>query len=242
MSKAPYMPLWVSDFLGDTLDLDAKEVGAYMLLLMAMWQRGGTLPDDEKKLRRVARVGRDWPRVWGNLRHYFTSENGTISNPRLSVELQKVDTKRRVNARSGARGGAAKALKNKELVLANATVSLKQPYPYPEEREKEIPDGISKKKRRRGTRLPEDWVLPEPWAAWALGEGFAPEVVRFETEKFRDYWVSKTGQGSTKLDWQATWRNWMRNSKGAFHGKPTGKPGNSGDRTLQLIADVARSL
>ena len=39
MSKRPFMQLWVSDFIGDTLDLDAKEIGAYMLLLMSMWQR-----------------------------------------------------------------------------------------------------------------------------------------------------------------------------------------------------------
>ena len=39
MSAQPYMPLWISDFIGDTLELDAKEVGAYMLILMAMWQR-----------------------------------------------------------------------------------------------------------------------------------------------------------------------------------------------------------
>jgi len=32
---------------------------------------------------------------------------------------------------------------------------------------------------------------------------------RRETEKFRNYWRAKTGQSATKLDWEATWRNWM---------------------------------
>lgn len=30
-----------------------------------------------------------------------------------------------------------------------------------------------------------------------------------ETEKFRNYWRSKSGKDATKLDWPATWRNWM---------------------------------
>lgn len=130
MSNTPYMPLWVGDFLSDTQDLDAKEVGAYMLLLMSLWQRGGTLPNDQKKLKRVARVGRDWPRIWAALEPYFTLENDTISQDRLTKELQKADTKRRVNAHSGARGGRAKALKYKKAGLANATISPKQSYLY----------------------------------------------------------------------------------------------------------------
>jgi anti-sigma-K factor RskA len=35
-------------------------------------------------------------------------------------------------------------------------------------------------------------------------------------EQFRDYWSAKAGSGSTKLDWQATWRNWVRNQKMLF--------------------------
>jgi len=132
MSGTPFMPLWVSDFLGDTLDLDAKEIGAYMLLLMALWQRGGTLPEDISKLKRVARCGRDWPRIWGAIERFFVIENGTISNKRLMRELQKVDAKRAVNAQNGARGGRAKALKNNNAGLANAKRTLKQPEPYPE--------------------------------------------------------------------------------------------------------------
>jgi hypothetical protein len=31
-----------------------------------------------------------------------------------------------------------------------------------------------------------------------------------ETEKFIDYWRAQPGQRGVKLDWPATWRNWMR--------------------------------
>jgi uncharacterized protein YdaU (DUF1376 family) len=131
MSNAPFMPLWVSDFVGDTLDLDAKEVGAYMLILMTMWGRDGYLPNDTKKLQRVARCGRDWPRVWAAIEHYFTVEGDQITQLRLLKERKNVASKREVNAQSGALGGRAKALKYNKSTLANANETPKQPEPEP---------------------------------------------------------------------------------------------------------------
>lgn len=137
MSETPFMPLWVADFVGDTMDLDAKEVGAYLLILMTMWGRDGYLPNDERKLQRVARCGRDWPRVWASIQHYFTEDGDRITQGRLLKEVQKVASKRIVNAQHGALGGRAKALKSKDASLANATVSLQQPEPYPEREDSE---------------------------------------------------------------------------------------------------------
>jgi hypothetical protein len=34
-----------------------------------------------------------------------------------------------------------------------------------------------------------------------------------EFAKFRDYWNSQAGAKAVKTDWQATWRNWCRNSR-----------------------------
>ena len=66
------------------------------------------------------------------------------------------------------------------------------------------------KKSTRGSRLSADWVLPKEWADWAKQE--RPDLdLRSVGEQFKDYWSAKAGSGSTKLDWQATWRNWVRN-------------------------------
>jgi len=108
MSTTPFMPLWVSDFLGDTLDLDATEIGAYMLLLMAQWNRdGSSLPNDQKKLQRVARCGRNWSKVWGNVERFFSVDESGVYSKRLRLEAQNVAEKREVNARNGALGGKA---------------------------------------------------------------------------------------------------------------------------------------
>jgi uncharacterized protein YdaU (DUF1376 family) len=140
MSSTPFMPLWVSDFLGDTLDLDASEIGAYMLLLMAQWNRDGkSLPADDKKLQRVARCGRNWPKVWGNIERFFKADENGVYSKRLRLEAQNVASKREVNKHNGARGGKAKALKTNSADLANATETLErnpsipEPEPYKKE-------------------------------------------------------------------------------------------------------------
>jgi len=65
------------------------------------------------------------------------------------------------------------------------------------------------KPKRRGTRIPEDFAVTSEMAAWAAQN--VPLVdTASETERFRDYWAGVSGQRGTKLDWVATWRNWMR--------------------------------
>jgi hypothetical protein len=43
-----------------------------------------------------------------------------------------------------------------------------------------------------------------------MHEQFPWVPLRAEHAKFCDYWHGKAGQGATKMDWIATWRNWMR--------------------------------
>jgi hypothetical protein len=65
-----------------------------------------------------------------------------------------------------------------------------------------------------GSRLPPDWVLPEDWQAWAQQE--RPDLdATTVAYHFRDYWVAKAGKDARKLDWEATWRNWVRGQRQA---------------------------
>ena len=84
MSEQPFMPLWVADFIGDTLHLSADEVGQYILLLMAMWRAGGSLPADAKSLARIARK-----RVSEKVLCFFTADGDRLTQKRLSSELTK---------------------------------------------------------------------------------------------------------------------------------------------------------
>lgn len=68
-----------------------------------------------------------------------------------------------------------------------------------------------KKESKKGTRLPENWSLPMSWGRWALTENRAltAEDVRKEAAKFKNHWLAKAGKDAVKVDWCATWRNWI---------------------------------
>lgn len=60
-----------------------------------------------------------------------------------------------------------------------------------------------------------------------------PDVnLQTEHRKFIDHWTAKTGRDATKLDWDATWRNWIRNAK------PNQNNNTKPSRTDQGIAET----
>ena len=78
-------------------------------------------------------------------------------------------------------------------------------------------------KSKRGTRLPDDWKLPKAWGEWAMTElGLLRNQILLEAETFADYWQSLPGAKAVKLDWEKTWRNWVRRSCTS----PSRKPAN----------------
>lgn len=87
-------PIWVDAFQRDTQHLETDEIGAYFLLLMAMWTREDcALPDDDKRLARLARVSdRLWKsRIGAIMREFFTAENGQLFSKRLRKEAGYVE-------------------------------------------------------------------------------------------------------------------------------------------------------
>lgn len=66
---------------------------------------------------------------------------------------------------------------------------------------------------KKGTRLPENWVLPKTWEDWALSEkpNWTIDDVRRVSDDFKDHWLSNANQAKgKKADWLATWRKWVR--------------------------------
>jgi hypothetical protein len=61
----------------------------------------------------------------------------------------------------------------------------------------------------RGSRLPADWQPSSSEAVFALDRGMPQARLNTEIEKFRNYWLAKSGAGATKRDWSATFRNWI---------------------------------
>jgi uncharacterized protein YdaU (DUF1376 family) len=121
MSNAPFMQLYVGDYLTDTRHLTTEQHGAYLLILMTMWSKGGSLPNDPKKLARIAGLtGRKWASVWEEISEFFTEDGEQIVNQRLQKEYKKARDKSELRSQAGSKGGRAKALKNNNQGVANA--------------------------------------------------------------------------------------------------------------------------
>jgi len=60
-------------------------------------------------------------------------------------------------------------------------------------------------------RLPEDWQ-PRENDIQIMNEHFPEIDLKLETHAFRDYWAGIAGSRAKKSDWDATWRNWIRNN------------------------------
>jgi hypothetical protein len=75
-------------------------------------------------------------------------------------------------------------------------------------------------KKSKGTRLDQNWELPDDWAIWAKQN--RPEInVNQTADGFKDYWLAAPGAKGVKADWFATWRNWVRNQKAGKASEPS---------------------
>lgn len=84
-----------------------------------------------------------------------------------------------------------------------------------------------KKERGRASRIPPDWKPSEADFEFAHSKGMPHGRITTEAEKFRNYWTAKSGAAATKLDWPATWRNWVISSLERAPGNPPTPPPNA---------------
>lgn len=203
MNGLPYYKAYPRDFIEGTIGMPLELKGAYRVLLDLIYMQGGNLPDDPRYISGLLGCT---VRKWNSIRNDLISlgkigtEEGYLTNERAVIELEtlrKLQDKQRENR--------SRPNKTKDLQ------SPRSDHTEPEPDKKEDTNVSSQKKR--GSRLPENWHLPRDWGEWALSEGWPEQVIRDQADRFRDYWISKSGQAATKRDWFATWRNWMRNSK-----------------------------
>lgn len=96
------------------------------------------------------------------------------------------------------------------------------------------------KSSARGSRLPQSWAPTPKDYAFASSQGLTGQEINNEADRFRDYWIAATGRNATKLDWEATWRNWIRNRRPA--GKASGAQSAGQPRGGGLVAAGLRDI
>lgn len=99
--------------------------------------------------------------------------------------------------------------------------------------------------RTHGTRIPDDFAMTPEMIDWGR-ENFPGLNGESITAEFVDYWRAVPGAKGVKLDWPATWRNWVRRRgadgpPGAYRGGrspvPAGpRPSTTDQRVAQALA------
>lgn len=122
--------------------------------------------------------------------------------------------------------------------MGNPAVTQRQPTENPDETDKSREDKSRKEREPRATRLADSWTLPEDWKAFCVSE--RPDLdPDFTAKRFADYWHGKPGKDGRKLDWLATWRNWVRGERQGPNAAPAGHtvPSRAADDTARYLAE-----
>ena len=82
-------------------------------------------------------------------------------------------------------------------------------------------DARAQARAARGSRFVPADSPPDDWVRFCQEKrpDLDPQTVY---ERFTDFWIAKPGRDGLKIDWFATWRNWVRNEKAVFGAKRGG--------------------
>lgn len=184
--KHPWMPLYIADYLTDTVDLSPDQHGTYIVLLLLAWRQKGVLPNDMKMLKRMLagcmsdmhgnRFNRLVPPILK--RFFYLGEDGQWHQMRLEKELEKSEKLSR-NAKEKAEKRWAKINEVKDLADAPASTLHCQSHSQHKERKKEPSDGreatrpsVPRVKQRK--RYDEKFV--ELWTVYPKRQGENPKA------------------------------------------------------------------
>jgi uncharacterized protein YdaU (DUF1376 family) len=126
----PRMPLHIGDYLKDTTHLNATLHGAYLLLIMHYWAKGG-LPNDDAQLATIARLSlAQWRKVRPVIQAFFYDG---WRHKRVEREIAEAAERYEKFARAGRASGQARATKKNEHrsndVVNESQQSFEQPIP-----------------------------------------------------------------------------------------------------------------
>jgi uncharacterized protein YdaU (DUF1376 family) len=217
-----WMPLYIGDYLADTSRLTTEQHGAYLLLIMDYW-RNGAPPDDDDVLQNITRFSKFlWKKNRVILEKYFQVQEGVWRHSRIDKEM-------------------AEALSSKAKAVEKATMTqavLEQcPSPSPSPTPLKTK---AKAEEARATRLPADWAPSESDVAFCRDE--RPDLLPSNVaNQFRDYWVAQPGAKGRKMDWPATWRNWVRNQRATTGPRQTHSYHDERAETIAVLTGRSRN-
>lgn len=231
MRGLPYMPLQIERLQKSKAWLVCKRRPELAFYILNLWMRAwteapaGSIEDDDDVLADAAMCP---PDKFGQvkedaLRGWILCRDGRWYHPtvcEIALETWEKRTgaeKKRAEDRERKRK-EREASRHSQAVQDVSAGQTQDKDDCPAEnalkgREEKVREG--KKVEARATRLPTDWQPTDEDWKFAQGEGMTVPEIETEAAKFRDYWTAKGGKDGRKLDWNATWRNWIRNRRAA---------------------------
>lgn len=152
------MPLYIGDYLSDTMHLSAEESGAYLHLLMHSWKTG-TLPSNSETLRRIAKVDYDrWDYAWSILQAFFKqSSDGAWIQERLEKERVSWQNKKEARSEKAQKGAKARwenATSNAPSIPSSTPQAMLETCPLPSSLPLPVKDKKPSRVKREGHAHP----------------------------------------------------------------------------------------
>jgi uncharacterized protein YdaU (DUF1376 family) len=118
--KHPWMPLYIGDYLADTAHLGCTQHGAYLLLIMHYWQKGG-LPDDDRQLAKITRLPlKIWEDIKPTIQDFFHDGWQHVRCDDELAKMHAVVEKRRI---AGQKGGMYSGMARQKLASKASRIS-----------------------------------------------------------------------------------------------------------------------
>jgi uncharacterized protein YdaU (DUF1376 family) len=202
----------IGDFIKDTSFLTNEEVGIYLKLLWLYYDTEKALPNSLYELSMKVNAREKHDALLGILNMFFVLDDDEWHHTRCDKEINNYH-QQIVTASKAGKASAAKRAMNKKSTSVELALESGSTIDQPTNNQEPLTNNHIK--TQRGTRLPTDWTLPVDWKTWAEVE--RPDLnAQKVAESFRDFWIAKPGAGGVKLNWEATWRNWVRSQKQGF--------------------------
>ena len=208
-----YYQFNIGDYASHTRHLNLLEDLAYRRLLDIYYLQERPLNVGVASVARQINMRDHEVEVKAVLEEFFELTDEGWINRRADQEIAKYQEFIAAGRRGAAKRWAKATVKSGESEANGEANSPPNATPIVNNKHKPITIvGAKKPKQPRGARLPADWVPSEDLIAFCKTDrpDLNPAAV---ADRFRDFWIAQPGTKGVKLDWDATWRNWVRNEK-----------------------------
>lgn len=206
-----YYQFHIGDYRADTAHLSNDEDLAYRRLLDMYYDLEKPIPTDTEWVSRRLRLDTDV--VLRVLKDFFLLQENGWFHGRCDEVITQYHSMAEKNRENGKRGGRPK--KTQWDTDGNQLDTNSQPDGKATNNQEPITNNhkpLTSVERTRATRLPDNWQPTESMIEFCKNE--RPDLkAEAIADGFKDYWIAVPGAKGRKADWNATWRNWVRNQR-----------------------------